>query len=93
MTKSSERQVEKYRLDIGGEKGNAYYLLAVVDKSFRNDAELCKKILDEMRSGDYENLLRVFKKYLPGVELVAEFKLNGVDPELYTNVGREFRYL
>ena len=60
LTKKPRKQV----IDLTGPQGNAFYLLGLASK-------LCKdiglddwvEILDEMKSGDYEHLIRTFDKY------------------------------
>ncbi len=74
--------MEKIRLNIGGEKGNAYYIMGQV-KGLCMAVDKREKILAEMTSGDYNNLLRVFKENFPFVELYAYGELP-VDDELYT---------
>ena len=71
------------RLDIGGHKGNAYYILGLV-KSLLGDESIAKDIREEMMSGDYNHLLRTFNEHFPMVELYADRELPGVDKELYT---------
>ena len=54
---------DKIIINIDGEKGNAYFLLGQA-RSFAKDLSLdYNKILDEMRSSNYINLLKVFDKY------------------------------
>lgn len=57
---------KKQIIDLSGPEGNAFYLMAVVDKTFRRSGapDLGKAIIEEMKKGDYENLLRVFELYL-----------------------------
>ena len=50
-------------IDLTGPDGNAFVLLGKA-KNFAKQLELDgDKIVDEMTSGDYENLLEVFDKY------------------------------
>jgi len=52
-------------IDLTGPQGNAFSLLATA-KSFCQQLDMTKKhtqrILDEMKSGDYENLIQVFDR-------------------------------
>ena len=49
-------------IDLTGPQGNAFYLLGTA-KKLANQLDLdSDKILNEMTSGDYENLLQVFDK-------------------------------
>ena len=50
-------------IDLTGPDGNAFVLLGKA-KNFAKQLELDgDKIVDEMTSGDYEHLLKVFDKY------------------------------
>jgi hypothetical protein len=73
------------RLDIGGEKGNAFYILGLVGALLGDDdKDIVKEIREKMKSGDYNNLLKVFKEHFPMVELYSHNKLSNVDKNLYT---------
>lgn len=49
-------------IDLTGPQGNAFYLLGTA-KKLANQLDLdSDEILNEMKSGDYENLLQVFDK-------------------------------
>ena len=57
----------KIEIDLTGPQGNAYYILGVAKN-------LCKQldfnesfVLNEMKSGDYDNLIEVFDKYFGSV--------------------------
>lgn len=57
-------------IDLRGENGNAFVLLArasVWAKELGLDGE---SILQEMKSGDYDNLLSVMEKHFPFVEFI-----------------------
>jgi hypothetical protein len=66
------RQKNEYAeriIDLDGQEGNAVVLLGYA-RGFAKDLKLdFKKIRDEMTSGDYKNLLKVFQKYFPFVIL------------------------
>ena len=50
-------------IDLSGPEGNAYVLMSYA-KIFANKLSLDEdKIIEEMKSSDYENLLQVFDKY------------------------------
>lgn len=52
-------------IDIDGEEGNAFHILGLAEKFGKQmglDAEQRKSIREEMMSGDYNNLLKVFIK-------------------------------
>jgi len=84
--------MQKIRLDIGGEKGNAFYIMSTV-RGLCGNADEAKDICAKMRGdtfsalggngNDYEGLLRVYLKHFPFVELYATHDI-GIDPELYT---------
>lgn len=52
-------------IDLTGPQGNAFYLLGVA-RDFCKQLDMTEKntqaILDEMTSGDYENLIQVFDR-------------------------------
>ncbi len=50
----------KIEIDLTGPQGNAYYILGVAKRLCKEVGIPSKPILDEMMSGDYENLLKVF---------------------------------
>jgi hypothetical protein len=53
----------KPEIDLTGPQGNAFFLLGTAAK-YAKDLELdSKKIQDEMKNGDYQNLIEVFDKY------------------------------
>ena len=54
---------KKLTIDLTGPQGNAFYLLGTASK-------LCKQleiddtiVLEDMKSGDYEHLIKTFDKY------------------------------
>ena len=58
--------MSKQVIDLSGPEGNAFYLMAVVNKTFRRSgaSDLGKEIVEEMKRGDYEHLLKTFELYL-----------------------------
>ena len=60
---------DKYRkrvIDLNGPDGNAYFLLGTASnlcKQIGISSERTKEILDELKSSDYENLIKVFDRY------------------------------
>ena len=61
-------------IDLDGENGNAFYLLGLA-RTYAKQLDLdYNKILDEMRAGDYKNLIKVFSKYFPFVILETKQK-------------------
>jgi len=88
--------MRKIRLNIGDEKGNAFYILGTVNTLGRQmdmDAEEIKNIQDQMKGtvmqklggtgNNYEGLLRAYLDAFPFVELYATFDI-GIDRSLYT---------
>lgn len=85
--------MNKIRLDIGGPKGNAWYIMGTVGNLVR-DKQDAKEITALMRGdvaqklggkgNDYEGLLRVYLREFPFVELYSSVELTGVSDELYT---------
>ena len=54
---------EKPRLDLAGPEGNAFALLGLAreyGKQLRFSPERIKQIQDDMRSSDYDNLIKIF---------------------------------
>ena len=57
---------KKQVIDLTGPDGNAYYLLGTamnLCKQLELSSERTEEILDELKSSDYENLIKVFDKY------------------------------
>ena len=60
---------DKYKkqvIDLTGPDGNAFYILGTamnLCKQIDISSDRTKEILDEMKSSDYENLIKVFDKY------------------------------
>ena len=88
--------MNKIRLDIGGPKGNAWYIMGTVKGLCRqlgkNDTDAA--VITSMMRGDsfvklggtgndYEALLRVYLKEFPFVELYSTIDL-GLPEDLYT---------
>ena len=58
-----KKQSKEIVLDLTGPDGNAFVLLAKA-KSFAEQLGLnSKEVTDEMKSGNYENLVQVFDSY------------------------------
>jgi len=53
----------KMEINLSGPGGNPFALLGVADKYCRMLGMDADKVLDEMRSSDYENLIQVFDSY------------------------------
>lgn len=66
ITTFSLKKTFPLEIDLNGVEGNAFNLMTHAKKlaylmGLSEEEE--KAILDEMRAGDYENLIRVFDKY------------------------------
>lgn len=58
-----ERKYKKQVIDLKGPEGNAFVLLGIASKISKQlgfDEDECDKIQNEMKSSDYENLIKVF---------------------------------
>lgn len=58
-----EKQVRENIIDLTGPAGNAFYLIAEATNLSKQLGFDGKKIVEEMQSDDYENLISVFDKY------------------------------
>lgn len=50
-------------IDLTGPEGNAYVLMGYASRFAKQLNLDDEKIMDEMKSGDYDNLVEVFEKY------------------------------
>ena len=66
MTIRKKNLADKPMIDLSGPQGNAFYLLGVVKKTFRQSGapDLGESIANEMMKGDYEHLVKTFDLYL-----------------------------
>jgi len=78
------------RIDISGPKGNAYFLLGLAEKYLRQIEEASGRIgyteaiLGDMKSSDYDNLLKVFNEQLGMYVRLSSFKeIPNVNSDLY----------
>jgi hypothetical protein len=53
---------KKIVVDLTGPQGNAYWLMGYASSLCKQLKWDSKPILDDMKSGDYENLIKVFDK-------------------------------
>jgi hypothetical protein len=62
----NKRKNAKPVIDLTGPQGNAFYLMGVVLKTFRQSGapDLGESIVEEMKKGDYEHLVKTFDLYL-----------------------------
>ena len=56
----SKPQTIGIEIDLTGPQGNAFYLIGTAKKLANKLGLDGNKIMEEMKSGDYENLLQVF---------------------------------
>ena len=62
----SKDTTRKQVIDLTGPDGNAFYLMGTacnLMKQLKFTPEEADGVLDEMKSSDYENLIKVFDKY------------------------------
>ena len=65
-----KKQSKEIVIDLTGPDGNAFVLLAKA-KSFAEQLGLnSKEVTDEMKSGNYENLVQVFDSYFGDYEVL-----------------------
>ena len=58
--KEKKETYEKRVIDLTGPQGNAFFLLGTATKWSDQIGLDTEKILEDMQSGDYENLIEVF---------------------------------
>lgn len=89
--------MNKIRLDIGGPKGNAWYIMGTVSglcrqmgKTDADAKDICALmrgdafvLLNKGSGNDYEGLLRAYLREFPFVELYSTVEL-GLPEDLYT---------
>ena len=63
MTKYKKMKTGPVEIDLTGPDGNACNLIGIASNLAKQLDLDKKKIREEMMSGDYENLLKVFDKY------------------------------
>jgi len=54
---------DKLEIDLTGPEGNAFHLIGVANRLSKQLDLDSNKIREEMMSGDYENLVKVFDSY------------------------------
>jgi hypothetical protein len=54
---------DKLEIDLTGPEGNAFHLIGVANRLSKQLGLDSNKIREEMMSGDYENLVKVFDSY------------------------------
>ena len=63
MIKSKEDKPKAIEIDLTGPDGNAFVLLGIAKdlaRQLQYDKQQTQQLLDDMQSGDYENLVQVF---------------------------------
>ena len=63
MIKAKSTKQSPIEIDLTGPQGNAYFLLGTANKLSKQLGLPSDQILEEMKTGDYENLIEVFDKY------------------------------
>ena len=54
-------------IDLTGPQGNAFYLLGTANNLAKQLGVNGKEIMEEMKSGDYDNLINTFDKYFGSI--------------------------
>ena len=60
-------EVRKPEIDLLGPQGNAYFLLGTANRLGKQLDLDVDKIIDDMESSDYENLIKVFDKHFGSI--------------------------
>tara|TARA_R110000850_G_scaffold6518_3_gene25285 strand:- start:675 stop:899 length:225 start_codon:yes stop_codon:yes gene_type:complete len=63
ILKKEKQEKGGIEIDLTGPQGNAYFLMGTASNLAKQLGLDGTKIISEMKSGDYENLLQVFEKY------------------------------
>jgi hypothetical protein len=61
------KQPTTIEIDLTGPQGNAFFLLGTAQRLSKQLGFDTQKVLSEMQSGDYENLIQVFDSYFGSV--------------------------
>ena len=67
IKRAEDQPYKKPEIDLRGPDGNAFALMAIAKnylKQLDYDKEEIDQVIKSMQSSDYENLIRVFNKYL-----------------------------
>lgn len=67
IKRAEDQPYKKPEIDLRGPDGNAFALMAIAKnylKQLDYDKEEIDQVIKSMQSSDYENLIRVFDKYL-----------------------------
>lgn len=67
MIVEKKPQISPILIDLAGPDGNAFTLLGYASKLAKQMGLDRNKILQEMQSGDYENLISVFDSYFGSI--------------------------
>ena len=63
MIKDRSEMSTERTIDLRGPRGNAFFLMGTAKKFARQLGLDDKAIIEEMKSGDYDNLVKVFDSY------------------------------
>ena len=58
-----KKQSNGIEIDLSGPQGNAFYLMGTAMKLCKQLGYDSKPVVDDMKAGDYDNLLSVFDKH------------------------------
>ena len=67
MAVVQKNNVHEYKIDLDSSAGNAFYLLGTAQGLCRDLGLDGNQVIDEMKSGDYINLLKTFDKYFGSI--------------------------
>jgi hypothetical protein len=63
IVSKNQKKEKRIEIDLNGPNGNAFVLMGIANQLGRRLGLDVKQIQTEMRSGDYENLLKVMENY------------------------------
>jgi len=58
-----KKQSNGIEIDLSGPQGNAFYLMGTAMKLCKQLGYDSKPVIDDMKAGDYDNLISVFDKH------------------------------
>lgn len=67
MAVVQKNNVREYKIDLDSSAGNAFYLLGAAQGLCRDLGLDGNQVIEEMKSGDYTNLVKTFDNYFGSV--------------------------
>jgi hypothetical protein len=74
IKKESKPVKEKLEIDLSGPEGNAFYLLGIASNFCKSLGFNKDEVLDKMKSGDYQNLIKVMDSYFGNYIIFYNFR-------------------